>query len=922
MKHHTLALAALLAAVALAGCSGESEEKLIASARSYLDQRDTKSAVIQLKNALQKNPESAVARLLLGRALLDSGDPRGALEELRRAQERGVPVEQAAPEVARALLMVGEAAKVTTQFAATELREPKAAADLATSVGAAYAMQGDDARTQEYAERALKAQPGFAGALVLQAQLKASQRDFDGALQLLDGVLSGDKTHHGAGALKGTLLWQAKRDLDGALAAFRAVLAAHPGSVSTRSAVIALLREQGKREASANELAELKKVAPVHPETQYLEARAAFEARDYRGALDLVSRVLKVAPDNVAALELAGGAAYQARAYAQAEAHLSRAIQRNPTRTLPRQLLAQTYLRSGQAARAIDTLQPLISGASPDGPSLAVAGEAYLQAGDVAKADDAFKRAAKAAPDDAQVRTSAAIAMAARGRLAEALPELEALAAAGSSPRPDMALISARLAQRDFAGALKAVEGLRTKLPDSAMPDFLRGRVLQQQGDVAGASAAFETAQSKDAAHYPSAAALSAIDFAAGRTDPARQRFTALLKANPKSHLAHLALAEIASRTRAAPADVQRHITDAVQAAPEEALPRVQLVNHLLRQGDAKAALVAAQEASATVPDVAEVIDALGRAQMAAGDSQQALLTFRKLAASQPNSAQLMLRLAEAQFAAKDASAARASLRRALELEPRLFAAQRALATLAMSEKKPDEALALARAWQVSQPKDAAGFALEGEIQASRKDWPAAAAALRAAAARQPGVEIAIALHGVLVNGGQRAEAERWAAEWQRTHPKDAAFRFHLGDVALAGKDVAGAEAHYRAVLEWQPNNALAMNNLAWLMARDGRPGAVAMAERAAQLMPDRAAILDTLAAALVAEKQLPRALEVQKQALQRAPQDAAMRLNLARIYLQAGDKQQARNELQTLAKLGDTFRGQPEVAELLKATQ
>lgn len=922
MKHHTRALATLLAVAALAGCSGESEEKLIASARGYLEQRDTKSAVIQLKNALQKNPDSATARLLLGRALLDSGDPRGALEELRKAQERGIPVDQVAPEMARALLMTGEAAKVTAQFAATEPREPKAAADLATSVGGAYAMQGDDARALAYAERALKAQPGFAGALVLQAQLKASQRDFDGALQLLDSVLGGDKTHHGAGALKGTLLWQARRDLDGALAAFRGVLAAHPGSVSTRSAVIAVLREQGKREASANELAELKKIAPNHPETQYLEARAAFEARDYRGALDLVSRVLKVVPDNVSALELAGGAAYQTRAYAQAEAHLSRAIQRNPTRALPRQLLAQTYLRTGQAARAIETLQPLVNGPTADGPSLAAAGEAYLQAGDVARADDAFKRAARAAPDNPQVRTSAAIALAARGNLAEALPELEALAAAGSSPRPDMALISARLAQRDFAGALKAVEGLRTKLPDSALPDFLRGRVLQQQGNAAGASAAFEAGLAKDAAHYPSAAALSAIDFAAGRVEPARQRFTSLLKANPKSHLAHLALAEIATRTRATPADVQRHITDAVQAAPEEALPRVQLVNHLLRQGDAKAALVAAQEASTTVPDVAEVIDALGRAQLAAGDGQQALQTFRKLAASQPNNAQLMVRLAEAQFAAKDASAARASLKRALELEPRLFPAQRALATLAMAEKKPDEALALARAWQSSQPKDAAGFALEGEIQASRKDWPAAATALRAAAARKPGAEIAIALHAALLNGGQRAEADRWSAEWQRANPKDAAFRFHLGDVAMAGKDIAGAEAHYRTVLEWQPNNALAMNNLAWLMARAGRPGAVAIAERAAQLLPDRAAILDTLATALAAEKQLPRALEVQKQALQRAPDDAAMRLNLARIYLQSGDKLQARNELQALARLGDTFRGQPEVAELLKATQ
>ncbi|MFY9510060.1 MAG: tetratricopeptide repeat protein, partial [Rubrivivax sp.] len=179
-----------------------------------------------------------------------------------------------------------------------------------------------------------------------------------------------------------------------------------------------------------------------------------------------------------------------------------------------------------------------------------------------------------------------------------------------------------------------------------------------------------------------------------------------------------------------------------------------------------------------------------------------------------------------------------------------------------------------------------------------------------------------IGLHTALLGGGQRAEADKLAADWQREQPKDVAFRYYLGDMALSRAELPAAEAHYRAVLELQPRNALAMNNIAWLLARQGKPGAVAMAEQANALMPDRAPLLDTLATALAAEKQLPKAIETQKRAIQRNPQDPGLQLNLARLYIQSGDKAQARGELDALAKLGDKFRGQAEVATLLKTVQ
>ena len=60
------------------GCTSSSPEKMMASAKDYLEKDDPAAAIIQIKNVLNKNPDSPEARLLLGRALLDSGDPVAA----------------------------------------------------------------------------------------------------------------------------------------------------------------------------------------------------------------------------------------------------------------------------------------------------------------------------------------------------------------------------------------------------------------------------------------------------------------------------------------------------------------------------------------------------------------------------------------------------------------------------------------------------------------------------------------------------------------------------------------------------------------------------------------------------------------------------------------------------------------------------
>src|SRR6476620_7862733 len=94
---------AVLAAVCLVGCAPDKPEALIASAKEYLARNDRNAAVIQLKNALQKNPDLGEARFLLGKALLENGDMAAAEKELTKANELRYPFDQLAPVLARAI---------------------------------------------------------------------------------------------------------------------------------------------------------------------------------------------------------------------------------------------------------------------------------------------------------------------------------------------------------------------------------------------------------------------------------------------------------------------------------------------------------------------------------------------------------------------------------------------------------------------------------------------------------------------------------------------------------------------------------------------------------------------------------------------------------------------------------------------------
>lgn len=915
--HARLRTTALVLSLAFAAGCGDSPDAMLASAKDYLAKNDPAAATIQLKNALAKNPNSGEARFLLGRALLDGGDPVAAEVELRKAGELKFSADQVTPLLARALLAQGQLKKID-ELANTQINSPEGQADLKTTLAQTLAMQGKLAEARRMLDAAIAAKGDYAPALLAQARFKVLEQDAAGAHALIDGVLAKSPKDLNALLFKADLL-RGEGKLPEATAAYEKAIEVRPQAVTAHAALIMIHLRGQKLDLASKQLQALEKAAAKHPLTFYMQGLVAYGRKDLPAARAAIDNVLKMQPDNPQGLQLAGLIAFETRSDVQAQEYLRKALQKAPGLDFARRTLALSYLRSGQPTKAVETLQPVLQGTETRTAWLALAGNAYLQSGDVKTAVGYFQRAAKADPENKQTQTSLALARMRTGHAEEGFADLEQIAAEDKGISADMALIASHIRQKQFDKALKAIANFEKKQPDNPVVHNLRGGALLGKGDSEGARKSFEKALSINPAYLSAATALAQMDLLAKKPDDARKRYESVLAKEPKNVQALLAIAELQARGGAKPEEVADQIGKAIVAAPNEAAPRRALIGLHVRNKDNKKALTAVQEALAAIPDRPELLDVAGQVYQLNGDTNQALATYGKLANLLPTAAHPWLRMAEVQVAAKNKEGARNSLNKGLALQPDSLPMQRALIMLDVDDKLFDAALAKAREIQKKQPKLNAGYWLEGDIHMVNKAWGQAAAAYRAGLKAAPATELAQRLHTALLLDGKAGDANAFADSWLKSDPKDHAFRLFLAESANQRKDYAAAAAQYRILLAEQPNNPAVLNNLAWSLGQLKDPKALGHAEQAHKLAPNQPAIMDTLGVLLVERGETARGLELLAGAVKAAPQSHVIRLNHARALLKAGKKTEAKQELETLAKLGDKFPAQAEVTDLMK---
>jgi Flp pilus assembly protein TadD len=141
-----------------------------------------------------------------------------------------------------------------------------------------------------------------------------------------------------------------------------------------------------------------------------------------------------------------------------------------------------------------------------------------------------------------------------------------------------------------------------------------------------------------------------------------------------------------------------------------------------------------------------------------------------------------------------------------------------------------------------------------------------------------------------------------------------------LGLVLDSSGQSEEARASYEQVLKLEPDNAIALNNLAYKIAETGGDldQALTFAQRAKQKMPQDLNVADTLGWIYIKKNLSDSAIEIFRDLVAKNPANPTYRYHLGMAFYQKGDKPQAKRELQAALQRKPPKDEEQKIKELL----
>ena len=210
----------------------------------------------------------------------------------------------------------------------------------------------------------------------------------------------------------------------------------------------------------------------------------------------------------------------------------------------------------------------------------------------------------------------------------------------------------------------------------------------------------------------------------------------------------------------------------------------------------------------------------------------------------------LLLQDSVLKIVAKRHAEARQSVHEALVRDPEDMRALRILVGSYAAQNQVGAAVEEVRAFATQHPKSAKIQYFWGNLLLETGDRVQAKQALAAAKAADPDyTPTDLSLAQIDLLGANWTDARKQLTSILATKGEDALARKWLGMLEVSASDPAAAITDFRKVVESQPNDATALNALAYLLAENGNQPdeALKYAQKAKELDPKNAMIDDTL---------------------------------------------------------------------------
>jgi putative PEP-CTERM system TPR-repeat lipoprotein len=916
---HSALLLAMLAAPVLSGCNPDSNltaQERVQRAKDFESKGDLKASVIELKNALQKSPDDAQARWLLGLIYLKQNQGSDAETQLNRAVQLGISPESVRIPLARAWLLKDDYNQVLEKLQLTGKETPKIQAQIFEMRGNALMGLGKQTESCALFDQAISADATYALAYLGRSKCEYATGKPALALATAEKASALDPSLIEAFYLLGDL-YRALKQPQQALAAYGKALKINPDDYTALVYRAMTLLSTNQTDAAAKDIAQIVKARPSAIMSLYLQAYVSYAKGKYNEATDYLQQILRADPNNLQALLLFGTVNYATQQNEIALNSFNKALT-IADQPETRVLLAATQQRMGADEDALKTLTPVLAqGNNPK--ALLLAAQIVLNQGDYTKGLAYLSQASKLAPGDTVIRTTLATNQLLSGNQ-QGVSGLESIII--ENPQATQAyllLASAQASKGNFTGALATLQKMAVAQPKNALTYLLIGRIYLLQQNPAAARQAFERGLGIDAQFLPLAGALADLDITEKQPAKARDRFKTMLAKSPNNLGAMLGL----TRVDMAFGDQNSYVADlknTIQKLPNATEPVTLLTQYYIQQArQPQLALEVAQKAARSHPDNPVFLSNLGQAQLAAGRKQEAITTYTSITNLQPNAPGSWYQLAWAQRATGDLTAALASLQKALVIAPNYLDAHIALAGIYIAKNQNDAAIKEIRAIQTSNPQSAIGYNLEAELYARLKKPDLTLQTLDKALKNAPSRETAATYHRALIRAGQTVQAEQVAQDWLKVHADDVQFRQYLANDYINRQQSAQAIAQYRQILQIAPTNISALNNLAALLQLKNDPTASQYAKQAYALQPQSPIVADTYGWSLIQQGQAAAALAPLNFAASALPQLPSVQYHLAVALAKTGETAKAETLLQKIISADRAFNERDDAIALQK---
>lgn len=924
-RHSIKILLSTAIVMPLIACSPDTGERdHMAAAQQLLVQGSDKEALIELKNALIQDPKNLEARWELGKLYIRIGNSKGAIKELERAQALGIERDAILLPLVRAYLAEKDYRRVLLEISAPDFKQPdQQAAELYNIQGEAYMGEGSNEQAIGAFANALSRDPSSETAQAGLVRAAMDLGDAERASKYLQQLLITAPRSSLAITLKGKLNFR-RGQLEQAEKDFKHALELDNSNTVAQLELARTLLFLDQADAAEKHLNAVIARYPGSISGRFLQGWIQFKKGNYPVARTLMEAVLEADPKHDRARLLLAAASLGMKEYESANLHLKKYLSRNPNNPVGLQMQASLLLQQEQPEKAMDILQSAPPGAvQGNSVLLRLAAAATLGSGDEAEAKQLLEQAKAAAETEQRKHLKDLARQAARqqqagnyGRAAKLLNEI-VVSKIGSMSTATR-LFDLYLKDNNLRSADELARYLTKRYPEYAQAQTMLGLTSLRLKRPGQARQAFTRALQLDPASLAAALNLAAMRRNAGDLDGAINDYQALLDTHPGdiSIYRELYRSELVRNDTAA---ALSWMEKARQAQPQSWEPYRILAADALKHGDDDKALEILGSAVEQMPDEAAPSSALAELQTATGNLEHALNTATAYADRHPDSADAQVLLGNVASKSNHTSLAHQAFARALTLAPANDGAAIGQFRLQMADKDYQEALATARIFASNNGAAWLALALEGEALMALGENEAAARSLRESLSLSPRSSTTYKLASALASSGDPQAAGTVLAEHLQTNPQDTVGHLLLAALLTEQKNTEAAREQLETVLEHQPNNAVALNDLA-VLYRDLDPlKALELARRAHSAAPQNANIMDTLGWLLVQQQQdLPLALELLDKAASAAPDNPTIAYHLAATLAEQGDTEAAIKQLKPLLHDSRQFTAREDAQALL----